>query len=103
MLDYLQIKNFTIIENESAEFHPGLNIITGESGSGKSLILDAIYLILGSRTTIDIIRPESDRCDLIAQFNITNNKDAKSWLQSSDIDDDECIITRTFHKDKPNK
>tara|TARA_B110000459_G_C16602245_1_gene491676 strand:+ start:50 stop:1705 length:1656 start_codon:yes stop_codon:yes gene_type:complete len=103
MLDYLQIKNFTIIENESVEFHPGLSIITGESGSGKSLILDAIYLILGSRTSIDIIRPENEKCDLVAQFNITNNKAAKLWLQSTEIDDSECIITRKFHKNKPGK
>ena len=103
MLDYLQIKNFTIIENESVELHPGLNIITGESGAGKSLILDAIYLILGRRTTTDIIRPESHKCELIAQFNITSNQAAKTWLKDADIDDTECIITRKFYRDKPNK
>lgn len=103
MLDYLQIKNFTIIENESVELHSGLNIITGESGAGKSLILDAIYLILGSRASTDIIRPESDKCELSAQFNITHNNDAKAWLKKADIDDSECIITRKFHRNKPGK
>lgn len=103
MLDYLQIKNFTIIADESVELHPGLNIITGESGAGKSLILDAIYLILGSRTTTDIIRPESEKCELIAQFDIARNQTAKAWLQNTDIDDVECIITRKFYRDKPNK
>ena len=103
MLNFLQIKNFTIIDNVSIDFRNGFNVITGETGSGKSLVFDALYLILGNRVSDKVISPNKDTCTIIAQFDITKNKQAQDFLSSYNIDTTECIIKRLIYRNKASK
>ena len=68
MLKYLRIQNFAIIDNVEIEFGPGLNIITGETGTGKSIIMDALNIILGSRASSDLIRTGANSASVEALF-----------------------------------
>ena len=68
MLKILRISNFALIENLEIEFSPGLNLLTGETGSGKSIILDALGLLLGERASMDFLRTGASRCQIEALF-----------------------------------
>ena len=68
MLLELNIENFAIIENMKIEFEPGLNVLTGETGSGKSIIIDSLGLVLGQRANKDIIKRGKDRAFIEAVF-----------------------------------
>ena len=68
MLLELNIENFAIIENMKIEFESGLNVLTGETGSGKSIIIDSLGLVLGQRVNKDIIKKGKDRAFIEAVF-----------------------------------
>jgi DNA repair protein RecN (Recombination protein N) len=70
MLRELRIRNFAVIESVAAEFRPGLNVLTGETGAGKSMLIDAILLILGARAQADVIRGDTDTATIEAVFDI---------------------------------
>ncbi|MBT4804041.1 MAG: DNA repair protein RecN [Legionellales bacterium] len=103
MLNHLQIKNFTLIEKQDIEFTNGLSVITGETGSGKSLIFDALYLVLGSKINQKLIRPGSDCCIITAQFDLGMNIQAQNVLNMHDLGTQECVIRRIVYKSKPAK
>ncbi|MDO4594342.1 MAG: DNA repair protein RecN [Tissierellia bacterium] len=99
MLYELYINNFVIIEKEHLQFDRGFNVITGETGSGKSLTLDAINLILGDRAKKEYIGKFLEKTIVEAVFNITD-KEKKAYLNSLDLDleDNNLIITRIIKK-----
>src|SRR5881409_435753 len=66
MLRELRIRNFAVIESVAVEFRPGLNVLTGETGAGKSMLIDAILLVLGGRAQTDVIRSDADAATLEA-------------------------------------
>ena len=68
MLQEIHIQNYAVIENLTVEFHPGLNVLTGETGSGKSVLVDALDLALGGRASPDVIRTGADRATVTAVF-----------------------------------
>lgn len=68
MLQEIHIRNYAVIENLTVEFHPGLNVLTGETGSGKSILVDALDLALGGRASSDMIRTGADRATVTAVF-----------------------------------
>src|SRR3989475_52166 len=70
MLRELRIRNFAVIESVAVEFGPGLNVLTGETGAGKSMLIDAILLILGGRAQTDVIRSDADAATLEAVFDV---------------------------------
>lgn len=101
MLKSLFIKNFTLIEETSINFHAGLNIITGETGSGKSLIFDAISICLGDKTSTDIIRNKDHKAILEATF-INLSDELISIIKENDYDfedttNNELIIRREIN------
>lgn len=104
MLSNLNIKNFIIIESLDLEFKPGLTVITGETGAGKSIIIDAIELALGSRSDTAMIGKFSDRCDISLTFSIDQLENVKQWLNNHEFQNEEdCIIRRVITQDGRSK
>lgn len=95
MLNSLLIKDFALIEKLRVEFTEGLNIITGETGAGKSIIIGALGLLLGERASVEVVRKGSDKSIVEGIFNITDKNAVTEILKSNDIDfDDELILRR---------
>jgi DNA repair protein RecN (Recombination protein N) len=93
----LRLENFAVIENVAVEFGPGLNLLTGETGAGKSMLVDALALLLGSKTSPDVVRFGAERAVLSAVFQIEpgSEKAAARILEENGIDaDDSGIILR---------
>jgi DNA repair protein RecN (Recombination protein N) len=86
MLIELCIRDFAIIERLNISFGPGLNIFTGETGAGKTIIMDAIALMLGDRASSEIIRTGSDEAEVQALFDCSGSKAVKDALSSAGID-----------------
>ncbi len=99
MLTQLSIRNFTLIEHLELELNTGMTVISGETGAGKSIILDALGLSLGDRADSDLIRQGCDRADISACFDISQLPSALLWLQQQDLDNgDECLLRRVISR-----
>jgi len=95
MLKTLFIKNYALIEELTVEFSSGLVIITGETGSGKSIIIDALGLVLGARASADVVRKGSDRAVVEGTFHIAGNKRLRQILEENGVPAaDELIVRR---------
>lgn len=96
MLKNLYIKNFAIIDEQEIEFSPELNIITGETGAGKSIMVDALMVALGERSSADFIRRGESKAVIEAKFEIEPNHPAKALIRESEVDEfgSELIIRR---------
>jgi DNA repair protein RecN (Recombination protein N) len=102
MLTHIQIENFTIIVKLDLELQTGLNVITGETGSGKSVILDALELAMGARADSNLVRYGSERCDISVHFSC--DKSVQCWLQQHELNaDQDCILRRTLTADGRSK
>ncbi len=100
MLRHIYIKNFAIIQELSLELMEGMTVITGETGAGKSIIIDALDMALGERADNRWIRHGSERCDIALSFDISHIPLAKQWLHDHDlVDAQECVIRRSITKD----
>ncbi len=100
MLRQLVINDLAVIDKLNIDFNSGMTVLTGETGAGKSILLDALGLILGSRADTNIIRGGSDRTDITAIFSISNNTNIIARLNEMEIEsDDELFIRRTISKD----
>lgn len=97
MLTHITIKNFAIVEHLEIDFIRGLNVLTGETGAGKSLWVDAIQLALGQRADTQWIRADKDRAEISVMFDIKALPSAKQWLQTADLEEDNtCILRRVI-------
>lgn len=104
MLQTLQIENLVLIDSIELEFSPYLNIFTGETGTGKSILLNAIKLALGERAGTDIIRTGSEQAEIRALFIISDDKVIKSSLENCGIDaEEEIIIQRILSRSGKNR
>ena len=95
MLELLHIENIAVIEQADVEFGPGLNVLTGETGAGKSIIIDAIGAILGGRTSKELVRTGMPAALISAELTISEL--AAEWLRNADIPfvpDENLIISR---------
>lgn len=96
MLQSLHIQNFAIIESVDIELNPGFTAITGETGAGKSILIDAMGLVLGDRADKDQIRYGCNKADISAEFAL-KNPGILEWLNDNDLDDDgHCLIRRVI-------
>ncbi len=101
MLTEIDIHHLATIHELHLTLLSGTTVITGETGAGKSILIDAIELALGSRATADMIRQGHDKADISLSFDLRHLPDAKLWLQNYDLQSEanECIIRRTIYKD----
>ena len=100
MLRSLQIRNFAIIDEIDITFNDGMTVLTGETGAGKSILIDALSLVLGERGSSNLIRNKEKRAEYTAEFEITNNSHALNWLIDKSLDNEnECILRRTISPD----
>ncbi|MFT7558321.1 MAG: DNA repair protein RecN (Recombination protein N) [Flavobacteriales bacterium] len=96
MLTHLHISNFTLVERLELEPQSGLTVITGETGAGKSILLDALGLVLGERADADKVRQGCDKADIQASFDVSALTFVQKWLDenSLNISDSECLLRR---------
>lgn len=101
MLKQLLIRNYAIIDQLELQFSGGLTVFTGETGAGKSILVDALGLALGDRADTSIIRPDSLQTEITAIFDIRNNSSIRGLLEQQAItdQDDEIIIRRVIGSD----
>ena len=94
MLIELRIQNLAVVASVALEFGPGLNVLTGETGAGKSMIVDALAVVLGARVTSDLIRTGAGSASVEARFDIDADGPAGRWLREAGLDADELIVSR---------
>lgn len=100
MLEHLEVRDFAIIEHVAVDWGSGMTALTGETGAGKSILLDAIALVLGGRADSTSVRDGAARADITASFDLRDNSDARDWLRSHDLDDDDsCVLRRVVGAD----
>lgn len=97
MLVHLSVHNYAIVEHLDLELQGGMSVITGETGAGKSIMLDALGLALGDRADSGVVRPGADKADILASFDLADIPEARSWLSERDLDTDgPCILRRVI-------
>src|SRR5437763_9497826 len=95
MLRELRIRNFAVIESVAVEFRPGLNVLTGETGAGKSMLIDAILLVLGARAQTDVIRGDTDTATIEAVFDVEPRGAVAAALEEAGLAlDDGLLVAR---------
>ncbi|PZL93624.1 DNA repair protein RecN [Pantoea graminicola] len=100
MLAQLTISNFAIVRELDIDFQRGMTAITGETGAGKSIAIDALGLCLGGRADADMVRQGASRADLCARFQLKSSPSAQRWLTENHLDDgNECLLRRVISAD----
>lgn len=100
MLAQLTISNFAIVRELEIDFQAGMSVITGETGAGKSIAIDALGLCLGNRSDASMVRPGASRADICARFSLADTPSARHWLEQNQLDDsNECLLRRVIGAD----
>ncbi|MCI6906800.1 MAG: DNA repair protein RecN [Succinatimonas sp.] len=105
MLEQLLVKDFALSEKNTLEFSPGMTCITGETGAGKSLTVDALSLLLGARADAMMVRTGCDKAELCAEFSISDNETVIAYLKEHDLLNEEqsLMLRRVITKDGKSK
>ena len=97
MLVHLSVHNYAIVEHLDLELDRGMSVITGETGAGKSIMLDALGLTLGDRADSGVVRPGADKADILATFDLSDIPEARAWLSERDLEcEGLCILRRVI-------
>lgn len=101
MLVHLSVHNYAIVEHLDLELDSGMSVISGETGAGKSIMLDALGLCLGDRADSGVVRPGADKADILASFDLADIPEARAWLAERDLghnqdQDGPCILRRVI-------
>lgn len=97
MLVHLSVHNYAIVEHLDLELQRGMTVISGETGAGKSIMLDALGLALGDRADSSVVRQGADKADILASFDLADIPEAQAWLAARDLDNDgPCILRRVI-------
>lgn len=100
MLTSLHVTDYGLAERIEVEFAAGMTAITGETGAGKSLVVDALGMALGDRGDVDRIRTGAERCEVAARLRIDGNDAVRDWLEGQDYPvEPECLLRRVFTRD----
>lgn len=107
MLSHLSVKNFAVVKEINIAFESGMTAVTGETGAGKSIAIDALSLCLGERADASAVRKGSDKAEIIAYFSLLDAPAARQWLDQNELvlDDDPntCFIRRLISKEGRSK
>ncbi len=104
MIVSLNIKNLAVVESLELSFEPGMSAVTGETGAGKSILLQALSLTLGVRGDSSLVRRGKDRAEISAVFAVDNNKTIQDFLRAQFLDDGgECVLRRVIATDGKSK
>ena len=104
MLSYIHIWNFAVVEKLDIEINDGLTIVTGETGAGKSIMLDALGLSLGDRADSSIVRHGCDKAEISVSFSTADTPNAETWLVEHEMNsENECIIRRSINANGSSK
>ena len=100
MLTHIQIRDFAIIDAVELESGPGLTVLTGETGAGKSILVDALLLAAGGRAGAEVVRHGAERAEVSATFDLCANAPALAWFAEQSIEHDgECVLRRVIGVD----
>src|SRR5262245_57460258 len=100
MLSLIRVKNYAVIDEIEVEFAGGFNVMTGETGAGKSILVDALALALGDRADANAVRQDADRAEISVSFDIPAGHAALAWLVERGLDDGEaCTLRRLVGAD----
>ncbi|MGH7337175.1 MAG: AAA family ATPase, partial [Myxococcota bacterium] len=100
MLVHIQIRDFAIIDAIELELGSGLTVLTGETGAGKSILVDALLLAAGGRAGAEVVRHGAERAEVSATFAVQGNATAAAWLAEQSIEHDgECVLRRVIGTD----
>ncbi|MDH3552963.1 MAG: DNA repair protein RecN [Gammaproteobacteria bacterium] len=96
----MQIRDFAIVDKISVEFEPGMTVLTGETGAGKSILVDAVGLVLGERGGSQLVRDGAQRAEFSAEFDVSALPLVTDWLEQQALDqDDACLLRRVIGAD----
>ncbi len=96
MLLHLTIRDFVIVDRLELEFGGGFGALTGETGAGKSIMVDALSLALGERADATVVRSGAERAEISAEFDVAPDGALQAWLQGNDYDSDACLLRRVI-------
>jgi DNA repair protein RecN (Recombination protein N) len=96
MLLRLIIRDFVIVDRLELEFDAGFGALTGETGAGKSILVDALSLALGERADAAVVRVGAERAEISAEFDVTPGSPLEAWLRAGDFDLDSCLLRRVI-------
>lgn len=94
MLRSLHLRNYVIVDEVEIDFSPGFTVFTGETGAGKSILIDVIGLLMGDRAEAGVVRPGADRCEL--SLSLSPSPSLHQWLCEQDLDAEELVIRRVL-------
>lgn len=100
MLNQITIRDYAIVDALDLELKSGMTVVSGETGAGKSIMLDALGLTLGDRADSEAVRHGAERAEIVASFDISGIPEALAWLQAQELDqDEECILRRVITRE----
>ncbi len=100
MLRSLYVKDFAIVGEAEIGFGPGLTVVTGETGAGKSLLIDALLMLAGNRAEAGLVRHGCERAELSAEFDLAGRDDLIGWLRGEELDDENaCQLRRVIRSE----
>ena len=105
MLENLLIKNYVIVDELDLSFLLGFSSLTGETGAGKSILIDALSLALGARSESGVVKKGNEKADITATFNLEGNDEAQAWLSLNEFEesDNQLLLRRVINKDGKSK
>ncbi|VAX02425.1 DNA repair protein RecN, partial [hydrothermal vent metagenome] len=104
MLRNIHIRHLAVVDELNLDLQPGMTVLTGETGAGKSILVDALSLALGDRADSGVIRAGQARADISADFDLSGLTTVSDWLSKQELDDDDqCLIRRTINRDGPSR